>query len=186
MFHDPGECHALKLPEKEQNQWLRRVNRAAGLSSSGSPNSSATHSGGGALAARGHSYHGSSAAIVSHSSSEGGSMTLSPPHSFHSGHGVVASREPLSPMSLRTVPRDSEAAGPWSPVATDGGHVNKVVLWGIMAFLFFFFPCFVFFHLWTQIQMGTTGRSSVVAPTMSSGRYSGSEAKLYSGIEDCV
>lgn len=31
MFQDPGECHALKLPEREQNQWLRRAHRVSSV-----------------------------------------------------------------------------------------------------------------------------------------------------------
>ncbi|CAN0148017.1 unnamed protein product, partial [Ectocarpus sp. 12 AP-2014] len=41
MFRDPGECHALRVPKHEHNQWLRRANRASATTSSSSSSSSA-------------------------------------------------------------------------------------------------------------------------------------------------
>ncbi|CBN79393.1 conserved unknown protein [Ectocarpus siliculosus] len=40
MFRDPGECHALRVPKHEHNQWLRRANRASATTSSSSSSSS--------------------------------------------------------------------------------------------------------------------------------------------------
>lgn len=42
MFQDSGECHALVVPEGEQNRWLKRANRKraaahAPVTSSGTP-----------------------------------------------------------------------------------------------------------------------------------------------------
>lgn len=102
MFQDPGECHALKLPEKEHNQWLRRANRAAG-------NFSQSASGGYSAAAAAAAAAGSSSSSPMHQTTDGvDQFNVTPP--------------PGSPRSLLrspiTGPKDIGADG-------EGEYVGK-------------------------------------------------------------